>query len=150
MKKLIIFDTGYGNTQMLAEVMGEAISAAKVTMEKLNGVDLLVVGSPTMGGRAKPELQEFLEEIPDEKLNGVRVAAFDTRFLEEKQTFLLKLLMKTIGYAAPKIAELLVSKGGKLVVPPEGFIVTGKSGPLGKGELERAKKWIKTVENKAK
>jgi hypothetical protein len=41
------------------------------------------------------------------------------------------------------MAEVLKSKGVKLIVPPEGFIVKEKEGPLAPGELERARKWLK-------
>jgi hypothetical protein len=35
----------------------------------------------------------------------------------------------------------LQAKGYQLVARPEGFIVTGKYGPLRKGELDRARQW---------
>jgi hypothetical protein len=38
-----------------------------------------------------------------------------------------------------------VKRGGKLAVPPEGFIVEASEGPLREGELERAAAWAKTI-----
>lgn len=128
--------------------MGSAKNVSTIRQSDLEGIDLLVVGTPTMGGRAKPELQAFIDEIEDGGLKGVRVAAFDTRFLEEKQVFWLRALMRKIGYAAPKVLVSLEAKGGKRVGEPEGFIVVGKSGPLADGEIERAKKWIFDLEKK--
>jgi hypothetical protein len=39
----------------------------------------------------------------------------------------------------------LKRKGGKLVLPPEGFLVTGEKGPLAHGEEERAAEWAKSI-----
>lgn len=142
MKKLVIYDSVYQNTAKVAEAMGDAVKVSEISRLDLEGVDLLVVGTPTMGGRAKPELQVFIDKIEDGSLKGVCVAAFDTRLVEEKQVFWLRVLMKKIGYAAPKVLSFLVKKGGKGVGVPEGFFVEGKRGPLVKGELERAKKWV--------
>ena len=146
MQKLVVYDSQYGNTQKIAEVVAGVIGAKAVNYQNfdpaaLKNTGLLIVGSPTQGGRATAGLQAVLESIPAEGLRGIKFAVFDTRLLENKQSFALKLLLKTIGYAAPKINDLLISKGGKAVAPAEGFIVKGKSGPLEDGGLERAKKW---------
>lgn len=90
-------------------------------------------------------MQKFLDQIPSHALQNVSVVCFDTRFLEKDLNFALRLLVKTIGYAAPKIANILKNKGGKLLIPPESFIVKGKKGPLAEGELERAKEWAKRI-----
>jgi hypothetical protein len=55
----------------------------------------------------------------------------------------LRFLVKVGGYAAPSIAKRLGLAGGRLVVPPEGFAVTGTEGPMKQGELERAAEWAK-------
>jgi len=148
MANLVIYDSQFGNTQKIAEAIAGSlpkarmIRAGEATPEDLKGVELLVVGSPTQGGRPMAATAEFLEKIPDEGLAGVKAAAFDTRFREADVSVPLKMLMKTIGYAAPKIAKRLEDKGAEMIRPPEGFIVTGKEGPLALGELDRAKKWL--------
>lgn len=53
--------------------------------------------------------------------------------------------MKVGGYAAGRIAETLKKKGGNLVMPPEGFFVKGKEGPLKEGELERTANWGEVI-----
>lgn len=154
MKILIIYDSQYGNTEKIARSVAKGFSAKdKVSVihvreaasDDVRGVELLIVGSPTHGGQATEELQEFFVQIPKGALSTMKVAAFDTGFKREDQNFALKLLIKTIGYAAPKIAKALQEKGGKLVVPPEGFYVKGKQGPLLEGEIERAKEWAKKI-----
>ena len=147
MNKLVIYDSQYGNSEKIAQAIAQSISAtcirvADVRNADLDELNLLVVGSPTHGGRATSALDQFLEQIPAGKLSGVKIAAFDTRLSEKDVNFALRLLMKTIDYAAPKIARLLVSRGGKQISSPQGFIVKGKEGPLVIGELERARLWI--------
>ncbi|MCL5070222.1 MAG: flavodoxin family protein [Actinobacteria bacterium] len=150
MNKLVIYDSLYGNTEKIARIIGKSISAqiirvTDINVSNINGIDTLIVGSPTQGGKATPAIQEFLNNIPSKTLINVKLAVFDTRFLEKNLNFALKLLVKTIGYAAPKMAKVLTDKGGKLIVPPEGFIVKGKEGPLASGELERAQAWAKML-----
>jgi len=48
---------------------------------------------------------------------------------------------RPLGKGAPTVAEELQAKGYELLAPPEGFIVTGKFGPLRKGEQDRARQW---------
>jgi len=155
MKILIIYDSLFGNTKVIAQAIAEASTAAnnqviitglnEASLVDLKAVSLLIVGSPTQGGRPTPALQKFLEQIPAKALNQVNVAALDTRFLEEDQGFGLRILMKVIRYATPRIADSLKSKGGTLIAPPEGFIVKAKEGPLADGEVERAKTWAQLI-----
>ena len=145
---IVLYDSQFGCTEKVAQVIAQSIPSARLLrvceakLHDLQGVTQLIVGCPTQGGRPTEALQHFIAEIPDDGLKNVKVAAFDTRFREKDQNLFLRLLMKMIGYAAPKIANSLVNRGGNLFVSPEGFIVTGKEGPLASGELERAKQWL--------
>ena len=150
MKALIIYDSMYGNTEKIAQAIGHGLTGevtvarvGNVNVSELKTFDLLIVGSPVHGGRATPVIDAFLKQIPAHSLEGVRVAAFDTRFEVEEQSIGLRILMNVIRYAAERIAKDLVKKGGKLVAEPEGFIVENKEGPLKQGELERASNWAK-------
>lgn len=154
MNILILYDSLHGNTKKVAENISEGfpskenievISAEEVTLEKIKNINLLLVGSPTHGGTAKPTLLTFLKNIPDQYLKNIKIAAFDTRFLESNLGFALRLLVKTIGYAAPKISKILISKGGKQIVEPEGFIVNDTEGPIAEGEEKRAQEWGKKI-----
>lgn len=154
MNSLIIYDSLFGNTQKIAETIAEVLNSSgntKTLMLKNASIDdfkeqnLLIIGSPTHGGQSTPAMQKFLNQIPPQALKNVFVACFDTRFLEKDVNFALRLLIRTIGYAAPKIADLLKSKSGKILTPPEGFIVKGKNGPLKDGELKKAKIWAKQI-----
>ena len=144
MKALIVYDSAYGNTEKIARAIGGAITGevkvlrpGEVNPSDLQSVDLLIVGSPTQGGRPTPAIQDFLNKIPEPAIKGVNVAAFDTRFSTK--------LVGIFGYAAGKIANSLKRKGGTLILSPEPFFVKGKEGPLKEGELERAADWAKGI-----
>jgi flavodoxin I len=148
MKTLIIYDSMFGNTQKVAEEIKATIKdevrlikADEISMADVKGVELLIVGSPTQGGRPTAAMQDFIKLLFGRGLVGMKVAVFDTRLEESKQNFALKLLMKTIGYAADKMAVELKNQGANLIKPPAGFMVTGKKGPLKEGETERVGGW---------
>jgi len=144
MKALIVYDSVYGNTEKIARAIAEAITpsgevkvlgAGEANPSELESTDLLIVGSPTHGGRPTPAVQDFLNKVPKLSPQVINVAAFDTRIQTK--------LVKVFGYAAGRIANNLKKKGGNLIASPEGFFVTGGQGPLKEGELERAADWAK-------
>ncbi len=146
MKALIVYDSVYGNTEKIARAVAGAITpfgevkvlrAGEVNPSEFGSIDLLIIGSPTQGGKPTPAIQEFLSKIPANALKNINVASFDTRV----KMFVAKLF----GYAAGHIADSLKGKGGYLVAPPEGFIVKGNEGPLKPGELERTADWAKRI-----
>ncbi len=140
MNALIVYDSQFGNTEKIAKKVAAAIgkSAKAVHVSKadarLNGVDMLIVASPTQAWRATPAIRSFLEKLPG--LIGIPAAAFDTRF---KRTRILT------GSAARGISKALEKKGAKILMPPESFFVESKKGPLLDGELERAEKWAMEI-----
>ena len=145
MKALIVYDSVEGNTEKIARAMAEALAPSEVKILRpgeassldLKSFDLLAVGSPTMGGRPTQPMQAFLAGIPQDALKDKDVIAFDTR--------LKAAWVKIFGNAAQRIAVTLKDRGGKLMAPPEGFIVTGSKGPLKEGETERAAGWVKAL-----
>jgi len=153
MKAMVVYDSFFGNTEQIAQAIGNALGSPEnveilrvgdARPEQLTGLTRLIVGSPTRGFRPSPAISSFLNSIPSNVLNGVRVAAFDTRFTREEiesSVFILPILVNMFGYAAKPIADRLKKKGGDLILPPEGFYVIGTEGPLKEGELERAADW---------
>lgn len=156
MKALVVYDSMYGNTGQIAEAIGKALGseenvevvrAAEAKPEQLAGVTLLIVGSPTQKFRPTGATSQFLKGIPQNGLEGVKVAAFDTRFTESEieKIRILAFFVSIFGYAAKPIADRLQKKGGELAVPPEGFYVGDTEGPLLEGELERAADWAREI-----
>jgi flavodoxin len=156
MKALTIYDSFFGNTEQIAQAIGNALGSpedvgvlrvSNVKPEQLTGLKLLIVGSPTRGFRPTKAITDFLRKIPTNGLKGVRVAAFDTRFTvsDIEETPILPFFVRLFGYAAKPIADRLERKGGELAIPPEGFFVEGTEGPLKEGELERAADWANQI-----
>jgi len=147
MKMLVIYDSVFGNTEKIAQAIAtalgiQAILVSQVDAGQLNGLDLLVVGSPTRGFRPTEGISKLLNDLPKNHLAGARVAAFDTRIdLETIDSKVFRFIVDKGGYAAKTIAKSLEKKGGQLAAPGEGFYVTGEQGPLKDGELERAADW---------
>jgi flavorubredoxin len=139
----------------VAQAIGEAIAAridtevhkvGDVNPQRVVGLQILIVGSPTRAFSPTPAIKNFLRNIPRQSLQGVKVAAFDTRVsIEEVDSAILNVFVKIFGYAAKPIANRMKKRGGNLVLPPEGFIVNGTEGPLKDGELERAAEWTQRV-----
>ena len=157
MNTLVIYDSVFGNTGKIAQAIAaaletQAIPIGQADARQLDGLDLLVVGSPTRGFRPTEGIRILLNELPKGYLTGTRVAAFDTRIvLETIDSKALRFLVDKGGYAAHTIAKTLKKKGGQLAASPEGFFVTGEQGPLKDGELERAADWAKrSLSNRSK
>ncbi len=137
MEILIVYDSRYGHTEKIAQAIGEAIGGqvfkvGDVDPNDLEGLDLLIVGSPTHGGFPTEGINGLLKA--PSALEGLQAAVFDTR---TKRTI--------FGYAAPKMARNAEKNGANLIAPPEGFYVLGMRGPLKDGELERAAAWARDI-----
>jgi len=155
MKALVIYDSVFGNTEKIAQAIGNVVGAKKdvivkrvidVNEKDLEGLDLLVVGSPTRGFRPIESISKFLKSLPAGSLQGLKAAAFDTRIpLGSIHSKIFRFIVKTGGYAAPLIAKELGRKGSTVIAEPEGFFVEESEGPLVNGELERAAKWGKQL-----
>ena len=94
MKTIVIFDSVYGNTKAIAEAIGQGITGdVKVINVKdadisdLKNLDLLIVGTPTHGGRPSKATKAFLESIPNNALKNIHIAAFDTGISSEGKGF---------------------------------------------------------------
>jgi flavodoxin len=145
MKTLVVYDSVYGNTEIIARAVGDAIPGevqvlrvGQVNVGDLENVDLLILGAPTHGSLPSEAAQALVEKIGPPAREGARLATFDTRltwgFLERW------------GFAAPKMADALREKGWTIAGEPGGFFVKGlKKGPLKRGEAERAAHWAKEV-----
>lgn len=142
MKSLIIYDSFFGNTKLIAQTIGKELGeetrivhVSEFQESMLQGLDLLVIGSPILGWKPSENTQKFLNSLPE--LNGLKICTFDTR---------MNIIIH--GDATKKMSERLVSLGGNMVVTPQSFCVSGKEGPLAKGELEKAKELGKKLRSK--
>jgi len=138
-KALVVFDSTWGNTEKIAQAVAagigggaHALRAGAVEARQLDTIDLLVVGSPILGGRPSHAMQEYINSIPESAGRKLQVATFDTRLMTR--------FAKIFGFAAVRMGDQLKDKGCTLK-STEGFFVKGRSGPLADGELARATEW---------
>jgi len=127
MKALIVYDSYFGNTQKIAETIGNSIAPnndvtvcmiTSIKPEQLSGVNLLIVGSPTRSFKPTDAIKKFLNSIPSNGLKCIDVLAFDTRIsAKDANSKVLKVFIKVFGYAAEPIGEKIQKKGGNLIDP---------------------------------
>lgn len=141
MKTLVIYDSNFGNTKLIASEIAKNISkdAQLVSINNFNqsdlrGVDLLIVGSPIIGWRPTEKMSAFLKSLDGKIDGGFKFTSFDTR---------VKLFIH--GDAKDQIAKLLANIGGSQITTPKEFFVKDKEGPLLKGEVEKAAAWAKEI-----
>ncbi len=148
MKTLIVYLSKFGNTRKLAEAMAETVKPSgnvrvvaidQLAASDFDGVDLVVMGSPTHAFTLPEAVRTVLESLPLAILGGKSVAAFDTTV----KPWPLRCLR-----ASPKLLNRLTYLGGKPIARPETFFVktknpqkSGQIDLLLEGELERARRW---------
>jgi hypothetical protein len=156
MKAVVVYESLWGNTAAIARAIAEgigpeaqALSTAEATPEALQGVDLIVGGSPLFAFRlptdemrenirsktntfstppdlSAPSMRDWLETVPT---GQGQCAGFETR------------IWLSPGSAAKAIQKSLEKSGYAPIIRPKRFRVTGMTGPLKAGEIERARKW---------
>ncbi len=150
MNTFVVYDSQYGNTERIAQAIADTLrafgQAQAVRVDpahpvSFQGVDLLILGSPTQGFRPTLAMQFLLGNVSSQALRGLAVACFDTRFRGR--------LWKSS--AAPRMARQLRTMGVEPIIPPESFFVKAmkKEGPLLAGEVERAATWARMLFTKA-
>ena len=156
MKAIVVYESLWGNTAAIARAIAEGIgpdakvlSTAEATPGLLAGADLIVAGAPLFAFRlptddiretirkkaasfasppdlSHPSLRAWLETVP---AGQGRSAAFETR------------MWFSPGGATGAILQGLQKAGYVPLARGKRFGVAGMTGPLKRGELERAKAW---------
>ncbi|KAF0200820.1 MAG: flavodoxin/nitric oxide [Bacteroidetes bacterium] len=155
MKALIIYESAFGNTELIAFAIRDVLNQScetialhpdKIQPADLQNYDLIIAGSPTQKFSPLPQIAAFISKLPSGSLKGKNVAAFDTRIdLMKQNNRFLSFMVWLFGYAAEPLAKKLKSKKGNLIVPAEGFFVDDTKGPISEGELKRAKEWAENL-----
>lgn len=158
MKIVVVYESLYGNTKMIAEAIADGLrDAGDVTIgtvddlrpEEVTDATLIVAGGPThihgmVSGRSRDAARKDEKHGPPlpgtdllrDWLGGLApgdapAAAFDTRI--DKPAWLT-------GSAAKKIGRLLAESGHPILASAS-FLVQGTDGPLAPGEIDRARAW---------
>ena len=143
MKSLVIYATTSGNTQAIAEAIGDALrprgAVELMTADQAPSVlpeaDLVFIGGPTERHTMTDPMVRFLDRVEPEPLRRTATAVFDTR---------LRWPRLLSGSAAVEIAKRLRAAGAPVATRPESFIVSMKP-DLEPGELARAAAWATSV-----
>jgi hypothetical protein len=159
MRALVVFESMFGNTQVIAKAIAEGLSSSMsvdlvevgaAPRRVVGNVDLLVVGGPTHAfGLSREQTRQSAADQAEEALVskgiGLRewladleggsaeigAATFDTRINKPRVP----------GSAARGAEKRLRRLGLRIAAPAESFYVDGTTGPLVDGEAERARSW---------
>lgn len=145
MNTLVVFDSQFGNTEKIARQIAETLApfgkvrtvrVTEVGPNSFDGIDLLVIGSPTQAWNSTNAMKDFFAHLNPELTHALVAAVFDTRV--EKPRWIT-------GSAAYAMAKQLKRLGVTMLLKPECFLVTGMEGPLAAGETNRAAAWALTL-----
>jgi len=154
MNALVVYFSKFGNTQLVAETITDhlgnqngdgikvidnvrTINCDKLDATQFNNIDLIVMGTPTHNMNLPKVVSPIFNALPKRCLKGRAYAVFDTSY--EMNWMLNKFT------AAKRLSQKLRRLGGKPILPPQTFIVLGREGPLGDGELNRAVAWADKI-----
>lgn len=141
-KAIIVYESKYGNTKLVAEMIVEGmnqVSGTEAILTELNEVDLtqidefdtILVGSPNHLGRATRSIRKFIDKLRKLNLENKQGAVFDT--------YLAKDFEKAVKKMEKQIAEKV--PGLTLVAPGLSIRVDGMKGPIMDGELSKCKEF---------
>ena len=157
MKGIVIYDTSYGNTKIIAETIAETLKGSGMGADlfKVNEIkklsakdyDFLVLGSPTKFGTMSFAIRSFLGKVNGEEWINRPFAAFDT---ENPENIEHARIENKEWSAAEKIAERLKEMKMNQLSPVLKAAVLGQKGPLVEGEVERTKDYARELATKLK
>lgn len=155
MKKFVIYDSYYGNTKKIAELIAETLgentrflNATDALNMNFSQNNLIVLGSPTRAFSPSSKIKKLLKSNNFKNLQGVYIATFDTRMdVSLSNSKMLKVLAKKFGYAKEKMEKKLLKRGAVVVTGSAHFYVTDMQGPLAQSEELNAKKWATEILN---
>ena len=157
MKGIVVYDTSYGNTKTIAEIIAETLKESGIEVDlfdvknvkKLSAkdYDFLVLGSPTRFGTMSFAVRLFLGKVKSDEWVNKPFAAFDT---ENPENIEKARAEKKEWSAAEKISEKLRDKKMNQLLPVLKALVEGMKGPLKEGEIQRAKDYARELSVKLK
>ena len=145
-KAIVIYESKYGNTKLVAEMIGEQINqvsgmeavlteVSKVDIKQIDGFDTILVGSPNHIDRATRSIRKFIDKLGKLSLEGKQGAVFDT-YLGRDFEKAVKKMEKQIREKVPTL---------KIMSPGLSIKVQGMKGPLVEGELSKCSEFGKKI-----
>ena len=164
MRAVVVYESMYGNTHMVAEAIGAGLSTvfdvnvvpvAQASLEVLADADLVVVGGPTHAhGMSRPSTRKAAVEAANKPVGGLTVEPdalgpglrdwFGSlgRYPVKAAAFDTRVHgpAALTGRASKGVARLLREHGFDVAAEPESFLVT-KQDRLEPQETARAREW---------
>jgi menaquinone-dependent protoporphyrinogen IX oxidase len=145
-KAIVIYESRWGNTKLIAEKIAEGmkhIAATEVVVtdvktletDKLANYDAIVIGSPNHMGAATRNISNLVDKLAGLQLDGKIMAVFDT-CLKSDHEKVVKKLERMITQKVPGI---------KLITPGLSIVVNGMKGPAIQSELARSIEFGKII-----
>ena len=168
MRALVVYESMYGNTQVIAGNIADGlrgdyevtlVPATEATAELVAGADLLVAGAPThMHGLPTASSRRMAAQAAAKEGSGLRMAPGTDgpgmrdwlRDLGRRDGLAaafdtrLRGVPVFTGRAGRPISRLLRRHGYRLITAPESFLV-GSQNTLLDGEAARARRWGMTL-----
>ena len=149
-KALIVYESKYGNTRLVAEKIAEGISQVSeidielvelkdVNLNQLDEFDTILIGSPNHVGSPTRGIRKFIDKLSKSKIENKKGAVFDT-YMGKDFEKAVKKMEKQIGAKVP---------GLTLVAPGLSIRVDGMKGPVTDGELPKCEEFGIRLANKA-
>jgi len=139
---LIVFDSWYGNTRLVAEEIARGISSTgRVTttvtsVQELNPprmrqYDIIVIGSPNHQGAATHSVRRLLHELALERLDSKTISLFDTCSRRQSAPVTIK-MRRALTHDDPSL---------HLASPGISVVVDGMQGPIHEGEVSKCREF---------
>jgi flavodoxin len=144
-KVLIVYDTKYGNTEKVANLIAEGITSIdgnevivnnvkEIKLKEETSYDLILIGSPNHFGKHIGSVKKFINKLPKSQINVNAYAVFDTYITVDFE----KAVKKMEEQISEVIPDLRQASPG-LSIKVEG---TGPSkGPIVNDELPKCKEF---------
>ena len=148
-RALIVYDSKYGNTKRVAEVIAEGMREVgqveailshvkELDFEKISEYDLVLIGSPNHIGRPTRSVKKLIDKLGELDLKEKRIAVFDT-YMSKDFEKAVKKMEKGIGKKIP---------GSELMAPGLSIRVQAIKGPILDGELPKCREFGRKVATK--
>jgi flavodoxin len=142
MKVLIVYDTKYGNTKKVAELIGDGLKSVEdnvisienvkeIDLNKDETYDLMLFGSPNHMGAHTTNVKKFIKNLPKASLKGKSFAVFDT-YIGKDFEKAVKKMEKQINKVMPNLNK---------VSPGLSIKVGGMKGPIVDEDLAKCKEF---------
>jgi len=146
-KVIVVYESKYGNTKIVAETIIEGIREAQgvetvlnelkeVDLNKIAEYDVILIGSPNHYGGSTKSVREFIDKLEKLNLERIHFAVFDTYL---GKGFFEKAVEKMEKRIYEKVPGL------KQIAPGLSIAVQGLKGPIVEGELPKCKEFGKKI-----